>query len=82
MKVHRFGISSPFSAVRFADGISRKMGIFRAFRGKGWRNFSTVQTVWRSTQSGANLSPANSLITGKITGNLRDFKPKNRSIVI
>ena len=51
-------VGSPFSAVRFAEELSRKMGIFRVFRGKVWRNFSALQTAWRSAQSGANLSPA------------------------
>jgi hypothetical protein len=36
--------SSPFSAVRFADELSQKMGFFRVFRGNGWRNFSAVKT--------------------------------------
>jgi hypothetical protein len=40
--------SSDFSAVRFAEELSLKMGIFRVFRGKGRRNFSAVKTCWRS----------------------------------
>jgi hypothetical protein len=47
MKVHYFRISGSFSAVRFAEELSRKMGIFRVFRGKGRRNFSAVKTCWR-----------------------------------
>jgi hypothetical protein len=39
--------SSPFSAVRFAEELSRKMGIFRVFRGKRRRNFSALKTYWR-----------------------------------
>jgi hypothetical protein len=31
--------------------------------------FSATQTAWRSTESGANLSPQNSLLTGKNRGN-------------
>jgi hypothetical protein len=57
MEVPCFGISSSFSAVRFAEEESRKMGMFRVFRAKGRRNFSAVETAWRSTQSGANSSP-------------------------
>jgi len=49
------------------------MGMFGAFRGKVWRNSSALQTCWRSAQSGANLSLPNSLLTGKNTGNLRNF---------
>jgi hypothetical protein len=39
-------------------------------------DFSAALTVWRSAQSGANLSLPNSLRTGKNTGNLRDFDPE------
>jgi hypothetical protein len=31
-------------------------------------DFSALQTVWRSRQSGANLSLSNSLLTGNLTG--------------
>src|SRR5579872_710633 len=34
-------------------------------------DFSPSQTEWRRTQSAANPSPLNSLLTGKNTGNLR-----------
>ena len=44
--------------------------------------FSAVQTAWRCAQSSANLSPLNSLLTGKNTGNLRDFDPKNRTAAL
>jgi hypothetical protein len=33
------------------------MPVFRSFLGKQGREFSAVQTAWRSAQSGANLSP-------------------------
>src|ERR1700677_1912269 len=36
--------SSPFSPVRFAEELSRKMVVFRE---KGRRDFSAVQTAWR-----------------------------------
>src|ERR1700693_4298883 len=39
--------SSPFSAVRFVEEESRKLGMFRVFRGNGRRNFSAVKTCWR-----------------------------------
>jgi hypothetical protein len=39
--------SSPLSTVRFAEELSRKMGIFRVFRGKGRVNLSAVKTCWR-----------------------------------
>jgi len=39
--------TSPFSAVRFVEEESRKMGIFRVFGGKERRNFSALQTAWR-----------------------------------
>src|ERR1700730_11278481 len=39
--------SSPFSAVRFGEELSRKMGMFRVFRGNGRRNLSAVKTCWR-----------------------------------
>src|ERR1019366_3920428 len=43
--------------------------------------FSARQTLWRSRQSGANSSPPNSLVTGKITGNFQDFTlPKTAPI--
>src|SRR5580658_3852736 len=34
---------SPPSAVRFGEELSRKMGIFRVFLGKGRRNFSALR---------------------------------------
>lgn len=40
------------------------------------QGFSAVQIAWRCAQSGANRSPSNSLLTGKNTGNLRNFAPK------
>src|SRR5580700_10080978 len=49
--------NGPFSAVHVAKDKSRKMGIFRVFRGKWRREFSAVKTCWRSTQSCANSSP-------------------------
>ena len=45
--VPRSQLSSAFSAVRFTEELSRKMGIFRVFRGKELRNFSAVKTYWR-----------------------------------
>ena len=39
--------SSPLSAVRFVEEESRKLGMFRVFRGNGRRNFSAVKTCWR-----------------------------------
>jgi hypothetical protein len=38
---------SPFSAVRFGEQKSQKMGIIRESQGKPRREFSAVQTVWR-----------------------------------
>ena len=35
-------------SVQFVEQISRKKGIFRVFRREGRRNFSAVQTAWRS----------------------------------
>jgi hypothetical protein len=39
---------SPFSLVRLVEQESRKTGIIHAFRGNYRREFSAVQTVWRS----------------------------------
>jgi len=50
--------ASLFSAVHFGEQEWRKMAVFREFQGNSGREFSAVQTVWRSTQSGANHSPA------------------------
>jgi hypothetical protein len=40
--------NSSFSPVHVAKDKSRKMGIFRVFRGKSRRDFSAVKTCWRS----------------------------------
>src|ERR1035437_277169 len=46
-------LCSPICRARIA-----KYGHFPRIAGKGWRNFSAVQTCWRSAQSCANYSPA------------------------
>jgi hypothetical protein len=49
--------SSPFSPVRFVRELSRKMGMFRVFRGNGLRHFSAVKTCWRRGEDSNLWSP-------------------------
>src|ERR1700722_4829045 len=58
--------SGPFSAVRFAEEESRKMGIFRVFRGKSRRDFSAVRTCWRRGRDSNrrySFEPLNSVVS-------------------
>jgi hypothetical protein len=63
-------------------GTIAKYGHYSRISAQSERNFCAVQTAWRSAQSGANSSPPNSLLTGKITGNLLDFDPKNCTTIL
>ena len=54
-------------------GIIAKYGHISDISATVGQRFSAVQTAWRCVQSGANLSPPNSLLTGKNTGNLPVF---------
>jgi hypothetical protein len=53
-----------------------KYGHYSRISEQSERNLSAFQTAWRRAQSGATFLWGNSLLTGKITGNLRDFSSK------
>jgi hypothetical protein len=56
-----------------------KLRPFLAISSEIQADFSALQTAWRRGQSGANHSHANSLLTGKNTGNLHIFAQQNRT---